>query len=253
MTEEKKNGKMKILGMNCSPRKVNSYGILKMMQKSIGNPDVEMEILNLGDYKIKQCLGNLKCQFQEPYECIIKNDDIPFLKKKFAEFDGYVFVIPNYVHTVPGIFKDFMDRCVNWVHLYPFIGKYAAIIASSAAPAWFNEDLLMEMMRQWLVCLGIRVSGELSVALSCGYKELEPILAPMGLDVPVDEVPGLKEKLDELTQRLVTDMIEKPQFVPDAWDYYHFYRMKILTGAIGGNERKRFEENNWYEKEHWSL
>jgi NAD(P)H-dependent FMN reductase len=239
---------MKILGLNCSPRKKNCYGVLELMQEAITQPDFEMEIVNLGRYKLKQCKGDLQCLFREPYQCIIEDDDLPALKEKFEEADGYIFSIPVYILTVPGILKTFMDRYTNRVHVYPFIGKYAALVSTLAGPAWYAEDFTMALMRRWMDCLGVSVSGELTITTLGGYKNV----AHLGLDVPIAEIPGVREKAHELAGTLQSDMIEKPQFAPEAIDLWRFNEMKGMASMVGGFEKATFEKNGWFDKDHWS-
>ena len=237
---------MKLLGVNCSPRKVNSYGVIKLMMEGITQPEIEKEIISLGDYKLNLCLGELKCLFKQPFECIQKNDDLAAIQQKFYEADGYIFAIPVYIMTVPGGLKNFIDRCTTWAHTFPFIGRYAAIVITIAAPAG-RALRTLEYMKAWLRLLGICVSGELLIYTWGGYKELGE------KNIPIEDVPGVREKSEELSKILVSDMLNKPKFIPDAEDLAQWKVLKYKATLVGGFEGKRWKDMGWIEKDHWSL
>jgi multimeric flavodoxin WrbA len=228
---------------------MNCYGVLKLMKESLADTDVEMEIINLGSYRLKTCIGNLKCLLREPYECIQVDDDLQVLQQKFEDADGYIFSIPVYIHSVPAILKNFMDRCTNWIHVYPLIGKYAAVVSTLLAPAVNAEEFTMALMREWLEGLGVCISGELSISTPGGYKETEAL----GVNIAIEDVPGVKEKSRELAATLVRDVAEKTKFEVDAYDLFRFGRMKLIARNVGGHEKEVFERNGWFDKDHWSL
>lgn len=235
---------MKLLGVNCSPRKVNSHGILKLMLDSVEEPTIETEIVNLGDYTLKHCLGCCACLLREPYECIQRDDDLGTIQEKFFAADGFIFAVPVYIMTVPGILKTLIDRCTNWSHVYPFAGKHGAIVTTLAAPAFVARGTV-DYMRSWLRLLGIIVSGELSVFTVGGYG------GPM--DVAIGDIPGVKAEAEALVHTIATDMIEKPCFHPDAADLGTFRVLRQKAAAIGGHDREMWEKHGWLDKDHWSY
>ncbi len=234
---------MKLLGVNCSPRKVNSYGVLTLMLDSITNPDIETEVVNLGDHDLKHCKGCCACLFREPYDCIQRDDGLGDIQEKFFAADGFIFAVPVYIMTIPGILKTFIDRCTNWSHVFPFHGKYGAIVTTLAAPASVARGTV-DYMRSWLRLMGIIVSGELSIYTRGGYG------GPT--DVAIAEIPGVKADAEMLARQLVSDMIDQPAFFPDAADLQVFRTLRNKASAIGGHDRQMWEKNGWLNKEHWS-
>ncbi len=234
---------MKLLGVNCSPRKKNSYGILELMLDSVEDSTIEKEIVNLGDHKLKHCLGCCACLFREPYECIQQDDDLRAIQDKFFSADGFVFAVPVYIMTVPGILKTFIDRCTNWSHVYPFAGKHAAIVTTLAAPASVARGTV-DYMRSWLRLLGMVVSGELSIFTTGGYG------GPM--DVAIGDIEGVKLEAESLAAQLTSDMIEQPKFYPDAMDLTVFQSLRRKASSIGGHDREMWQNHGWLDKDHWS-
>lgn len=101
---------MKVIGINGSPRKGNTYTMLKTVLSAASECRVETELLNLADYEIKSCLGHPKdfCEQGCPQE-----DDFKELSKKLLEADCIIIGSPTYVGDVSGLLKNFLDRCVH--------------------------------------------------------------------------------------------------------------------------------------------
>lgn len=51
----------KIIAINSSKRKMNTYGVIEQVKKILNNNDINVEIINLFDYDIKSCLGCENC------------------------------------------------------------------------------------------------------------------------------------------------------------------------------------------------
>jgi multimeric flavodoxin WrbA len=235
---------MRLLGVNCSPREVNSYGVLRLMMDSVEMPGIDKKIISLGDYALEHCRGCCACLFRAPYECIQTSDGLGAIQDEFFAADGFIFSLPVYIMTVPGILKTFIDRCTNWSHVYPFAGKYGAIVTTLAAPASVARGTI-DYMRSWLRLLGIVVSGELAIFTRGGYG------GPM--DTPIGEIPGVKEEATALAGQLASDMRERPRFFPDSADLATFRTLREKAKAIGGHDREMWEKHGWLDKDHWSL
>jgi hypothetical protein len=73
------------------------------------------------------------------------------------------------------------------------------------------------------------------------------------VNIAIEDVPGVREKAQELTATLVRDVAEKTKFEVDAYDLFRFGRMQLIARNVGGHEKEVFERNGWFDKEHWSL
>ena len=106
--------KMKILGINCSPRKGKTtfYALEECMKAARETqPEVETEIIELGDMDIHGCCGCGLCK--KELTCSI-NDDFKKLisKLKASEVKGLIIGTPVYMGTITSQCKAFLDRTV---------------------------------------------------------------------------------------------------------------------------------------------
>lgn len=69
----------------------------------------EVELINLWEKRIGNCMGCYHCWTKTPGRCII-NDDMGELLQKYLEADLAVFASPLYIFSVNGVMKTFMDR-----------------------------------------------------------------------------------------------------------------------------------------------
>ncbi len=113
---------MKILAVNGSPRGAigNTEVILQAFLKGVREAGEEAEVIYLKDKAIKHCIGCLSCWIKTPGVCIHK-DDMPELLEKLKSTDIIIGAMPLYIYTVPGLFKDFMDRMIPLAQ--PYIAK----------------------------------------------------------------------------------------------------------------------------------
>jgi multimeric flavodoxin WrbA len=105
---------MKIIGINGSPRKANTYTLLKILLQSAEKTySAKTEIIELRRKKIKPCIGCFKCsdQTEEDYACpSLKGDDMEEIITQLIEADGIIFGSPVYFGGVTAQLKAFMDR-----------------------------------------------------------------------------------------------------------------------------------------------
>jgi len=147
---KEREDKMKILGINGSQRKNgNSYRLLKAAFEGVKeqNNNIETEVLQLADFKIKPCLacysGIEKIKYfgcaKEPHRCIIKDDDFEMVFQKMVDADGIIVCIPLYT-PIPSKFTALIERLMMIVYtssevdedfIWPLSGKPFSIIGTS--------------------------------------------------------------------------------------------------------------------------
>jgi len=117
---------MKLLGICGSPRKANTYYMIKKVLESAGQ---DYEIIFLADKNINQCLDCKKCH--KTHRCA-QQDDMQGLIDKIKAASGVVLGSPTYFDNVSGVMKKFMDRCLPYcseLFSKEFVGKKAVLLS----------------------------------------------------------------------------------------------------------------------------
>ena len=113
---------MNILAVNGSPRGSigNTEVILQAFLRGAQAEGAKSGVIYLKDKTIQHCLGCFSCWIKTPGVCVHK-DDMPDIIEQMKSADLMVYAMPLYVYTVPGLFKDFLDRLIPFAQ--PFIDK----------------------------------------------------------------------------------------------------------------------------------
>ncbi len=131
--------KIKILGINASPRKYgNTFKLLYIAVATAREFGAETEIVHLYDYDIKPCLGCLSDEQQAcRYPCVIE-DDGRLILDKILRSDGLIIATPIFWYGPSGHLKNLIDRMTAFENMI-FIdgrswveGKVAAFIAAGS-------------------------------------------------------------------------------------------------------------------------
>lgn len=106
------NGRLKILGINGSPRKANTDILLDESMKSVAGENIETEILFLRKLDIRFCIGCFKCfdKHENEFGCQISRDAMDEIIPKLKSCHGLLLATPVYFGQVTAQMKVFMDR-----------------------------------------------------------------------------------------------------------------------------------------------
>lgn len=141
----------KILIINCSNRKMNTYKLLTSIEKLLINAGFETEIINLRDYKINFCNGCMVCVLKG--DCFIR-DDVKLIMNKIVSCDGLVVGTPVYLNNMSGALKSFIDRTCKWFHRTEVAQKPTIIVATTQGSGLKNTmNSIQESFCQWGVAL----------------------------------------------------------------------------------------------------
>jgi multimeric flavodoxin WrbA len=118
---------LKILAISGSPRKGNTFQVLKKIEKVLCNDtDVEFKFILLKDANFKTCIGCFKCIQKGSELCPLKDDKAMILDEMLGS-DGVILATPSYNYNISSIMKNFIDR-------FAFIGH---------RPKLFNQNLMI--------------------------------------------------------------------------------------------------------------
>lgn len=104
---------MKVLALNSSPRSSSeSYTVMMLnpLIEGMREAGADVEVVNLREKKIKNCIGCVTCWTKTPGKCVQKDDMTLELFPKWMACDLVVYASPLYVHTINAAMGTFMER-----------------------------------------------------------------------------------------------------------------------------------------------
>ncbi len=101
---------MKVLGINCSPRKGgNTEILLKEVFKPLEENGIKTELFQIGGKKIRGCIACMKCRKKADGRCHQDNEVINDCIKKMEKADAIIIGSPVYFADLTGDAKAFID------------------------------------------------------------------------------------------------------------------------------------------------
>lgn len=101
---------MKVLGINCSPRKKgNTEILLREALSSLENNGIKTEFFQLGAKKVNGCIACMKCRKAKDGRCHQDNEVINKCIKKMVSADGIIIGSPTYFSDLSTEAKALID------------------------------------------------------------------------------------------------------------------------------------------------
>lgn len=195
---------MKYLIINGSPRKRNTWSIVKQVKTNL---EGEFEEVHLIKEKIPICMGCFKCILEGENNCPHYTEINPILEK-IRESDGIIITSPVYAMNVSALLKNFFDHTAYLYHRPEFFDKKALVVVTTAGAGHKKvATYIDETLRHW----GINKVYKLNYA--CGGKDhLET------------------NKIDKTAQKFFNDIKSKKLHSPKFIDllYYNLWRVMVL-------------------------
>lgn len=102
---------MKVVAFNGSPNKEgNTYSSIKIMSDLLEKSGVKVEIVHVGNQKIRGCMACQKCIKNKDMKCVFDDDLVNEWIKKMINADGIILGTPVHYAGVGGTMKSFLDR-----------------------------------------------------------------------------------------------------------------------------------------------
>ena len=104
---------MKVLALNSGPRSDReSYTALMLnyLVEGMREAGADVEVINLREKKIRNCIGCFTCWTKTPGKCLHKDDMTGELFPKYLSCDLVIYASPLYFHTVNATMAAFMER-----------------------------------------------------------------------------------------------------------------------------------------------
>lgn len=161
---------MKILAISGSPRRMNTYNMIKTVLSSTKG---ECEKIILKEKNIISCNDCRTCHTVN--KCILK-DDMVSIYDKLEKAEIIVLGSPTYFDNVSGSMKNFMDRCLPYYFSRKLEGKKAILLTSGnfedqveldkdGKCKWHKEEMesakkCLKSMEYFCKILGIKIIGK---------------------------------------------------------------------------------------------
>jgi multimeric flavodoxin WrbA/putative sterol carrier protein len=186
---------MKILALNSSPRG-NGQSKTEMMLNSLAGgmreAGAEVEIVDLRNKKVKNCVGCFSCWTKTPGTCIHKDDMTRELFPKWLESDFVVYASPLYHFSVNAVMKAFIERTLpilepffrqqNGRTYHPLRKKQPKVVVLSVAG--FPDETVFDQLSSWVNFIYGRINSDGKTLAAEIYRPMAEALA----------VPSFKEK-----------------------------------------------------------
>lgn len=153
---------MKYVIINGSPRKKNTWKVIKQVQTNLKG---EFEEINLMKEQIPLCNGCFKCILEGENKCP-HYDIINPIMEKIKNCDGIIIGSPVYAMNVTALLKNFLDHTAYLYHRPEYFDKKALVVVTTAGAGHKKvANYIDETLRHW------GVNKVYKVAMKCGGKE----------------------------------------------------------------------------------
>ena len=153
---------MKYVIINGSPRKKNSWAVVKQVKKSLKGDFEEIQLMK---EKIPLCNGCFNCVCNGEEKCPHYEKVHPIVEK-LLDADGIIIASPVYALNVTALLKNLFDHTAYLYHRPRFFTKKAMVVVTTAGAGEKDVAKYMdETLRHW------GVNKVYKLAFKCGGKE----------------------------------------------------------------------------------
>jgi multimeric flavodoxin WrbA len=211
----------KVVAINSSKRKKNTYGLINSAQSLFSKNDIELKILNLYEFDINDCNGCESCV--RSGRCPIC-DGVAQIMEELSGADGIIISSPVYMAGVSGKLKTFIDRTCSWYHRPPLVSKPVLLVATTAGG--YAKDVLKYMEK---------------VAVFWGANPCGKIYRTAGnLDTAITE----KESADFISAL----KYDRQSITPSLNALLTFQVQKVLALKILPIDSEHWKNQNWHKQ-----
>jgi len=137
----------RVIGIDSSRRRLNTKAFMMSLEPILKTHGIELEYINLHDYRIDYCHGCETCISQD--FCPIE-DDVDTLNQKLIAADGIVLTSPVYMENIAGILKTYIDRNCKWFHRSALLRKpFLALSTTKGSGLGLTLGYLQRVADRW--------------------------------------------------------------------------------------------------------
>ncbi len=214
---------MKVIALNGSRRKQYTYGLLSSIANILTENNIEVEIINLFDYNIQECIGCERCILKD--KCVLK-DDLSVIMDKILESDGVILGSPVYMENISGKMKTFIDRTCKWFHRPEIYGKPVLAVVTTKGSGSTEASRYLN-----------------NVAVLWGGINAGRIRRCM---INIEEPATIKE-----CQKFIKILKEPTKYSPSIIDVVQFQTKKLLAYNTVEADKIYWQQKQWYDKPYY--
>ena len=213
----------KVVVIHASKRKRNTYGLLVQIQQLLVNEGMEVEIVQLYDQHMEDCIGCEQCILNG---ACIRADDMNSIMAMLAAADGIILSSPVYLQQVSSKLKTLIDRTCMWFHRPVLYGKPILCVATTKGSGLKGT---LAYMRSVAVQWGALPAGQIGRTIRTMHhpisiKELEPF----------------------------TTLLKAPQsYRPPMAGLMNYEVQKALAAFLGGLDAAYWQQMGWNAKPYY--
>lgn len=230
---------MKIIVLMGSPRKKDSFALVKRIEEKIqAIGQSSFEYVTLRNENIEDCRGCDQCFRKGEAFCPIR-DGLNDIRKKIEEADGVIFACPVYAHQITAPMKKIIDRLSWYFHRPVLFGKFSIIVVTTASTGLHGViDYLKLVVKGW----GLRLLGIIGVNSSWyfnGMKTFSP-----------DYNAKINRKIDNAVSSIMSARNGKKKASPDFFSLAMFLAMREKAKHLEC-DRLFWESHGWFKARYY--
>ncbi len=248
--------KLKIVAICGSPKKGNTYNILRLLKKS--KPEIDFKILMLSELNLKDCFGCYTCINTGEENCPLK-DDRNMIIEAMKDADGTIFASPTYARTISALMKKFVERTSYIAHRPMYFGKYAMALSTCGG---FGGDLTCKYLSENFTQTGFKFVSSLELMVSTksegetNYNRIKAINEYEKLINTIQSQEEFKPSFGQLVYFNILKSISElnktkgwadHKFYKDKKDFYYDFKIHYVKNKmakwIAGKEVKKLMVN----------
>lgn len=247
---------MKIFAINSSPRKAGESKTEMMLGHLVGGmreAGAEVDVVNLRQKKIKNCVGCFTCWTKTPGRCIHQDDMSKDLFPRWIAADLAVYATPLYYHTMNAAMSTFRERTLPAIQ--PFFehdddGKTFHPLRNTVPPAvWLSVCGLPEASEFDLLSDHLNRSHHKDTAIVAEIYRAssETLMNPYFNEKTADILDATTQAGKELVEsmQISTDTLARiGQPLVDVRTFANMGNLFWKTCIAEGVTPKQFRENN---------
>ena len=150
---------MKVIAINGSPRPIgNTSNILNEVADQFEREGIEMEMINIYEYRLMNCNVCLTCEIRGDGRCLDEDDGLNDILDRLRKADGILIATPTYANACPSVLQTFLERSAL-VYEKGDLGLKGKVGGALVVCGHDGASLVYNQCADWMLRNGMYVCG----------------------------------------------------------------------------------------------